>query len=202
MKELQNGVLLPIQPRKLGKLITTKVKKSDKKAHRNNRADSALLNAIASSSPQIGAFMSEDESESEVNPMELDVPLPVEDAKDSDYVDDDFEATPARRRRVFRRKREKSTQPATDDHAEEESDEDEPPSTDYEEEESDAEDELVVGHRHIRQKIEAQTGRPELLSCSSNTRSSARRSIAAAATPIRSSPRGVKRKREREVDSD
>jgi len=70
-----------------------------------------MLNTIVGSSPNVGAFTSEHASESDVDFMELDVPLPVEDPEDTDYVervaggDDDEEAEATRRKILLRRKR-------------------------------------------------------------------------------------------------
>lgn len=95
-------------------VVRTKVKKSGKdKKHRSTGTDEAgMLNAIVGSSPNLGAFTSEPGSESDVDPMELDVPLSVEDPEDDDYVekaavlDDDDEAEATKRKILLRRKQE------------------------------------------------------------------------------------------------
>lgn len=91
--EKRGNDLVPVEPRKLGKIVRTKVKKSgeDKKKDRstgaNGNASVDMLDSIVGSSPNIGAFASEPGSESDIDPMELDVPLPVEDPEDDDYVE-------------------------------------------------------------------------------------------------------------------
>jgi len=104
--------LVPVAPRKL-QVVRTKIKKSgkDKKKHRSNGTEVGMLNAIVGSSPNLGVFTSEPGSESDVDPMELDVPLPVEDPEDDDYVEkaalvEDDEAEATKRKILLRRKRE------------------------------------------------------------------------------------------------
>jgi len=82
------------------------------KKHRSNETEAGMLNAIVGSSPNLGVFTSEPAFESDIDPMELDVPLPVEDPEDDDYVEkaavveeaDEAEAT--KRKILLRRKRE------------------------------------------------------------------------------------------------
>ena len=87
--EKRDGELVPVGPRKLGKVVRTKVKRSHKDKKQQGSIELNVLDAVVGSSLDVEVFSSRREAESDVDPMELDITLPVEDPDDVDYVDND-----------------------------------------------------------------------------------------------------------------